>query len=46
MDDMKSTWGFNEGAYTGWVAIMWMRVQNPKVIGSFILTIYLRANKK
>jgi hypothetical protein len=40
MDDMKPTWGFYEGA------IMWLRVQNPKVIGSFILTIYLRAIKK
>jgi hypothetical protein len=46
MDDMKSTWGVYEGAYTCWVAILWMQVQNPKVIGSFILTIYLRANKK
>ena len=39
MDDMKSTWGVYEGAYTCWVAILWMQVQNPKVIGSFILTI-------
>jgi hypothetical protein len=35
MDDMKSTQGFYEGAYTCWVAIMLIPevnlVQNPKV---------------
>ena len=35
VDDMQSTRGVAEGAYTCWVAIMWVRVQNPKVIGFF-----------
>ena len=45
-DDMKSTWGFYKGAYTCWVAIVWMRVQNPEVIGSvYFDDFFLRANK-